>query len=48
MGAVGIEGALAWLLYAVIVVVWVAALAHSIAVNRREKGKGSASGSQPA
>ena len=38
MGAVGIEGALAWLLYALIVVVWVAALAHSIVVNRQEKG----------
>jgi hypothetical protein len=33
----GIEGATAWLLYAIIVVVWVAALAHSIMVNRREK-----------
>ena len=37
MGTVGIEGALALLLYALIVVVWVAALAHSIMVNRQEK-----------
>jgi uncharacterized membrane protein YfcA len=37
MGAVGIEGALTLLLYALIVVVWVAALAHSIMVNRQEK-----------
>jgi uncharacterized membrane protein YfcA len=37
MGAVGIEGTLATLLYALIVVIWVAALAHSIMVNRQEK-----------
>ncbi len=48
MGAVGIEGTLAWLLYAVIVVVWIAALAHSIQVNRREKRKNVATESQPA
>jgi uncharacterized protein len=48
MGAVGIEGTLAWLLYAVIVVVWIAALAHSIQVNRREKGKNVVTESQPA
>ncbi len=48
MGAVGIEGTLAWLLYAVIVVVWIAALAHSIQVNRREKGKNTVTESQPA
>ena len=46
MGAVGIEGATALLLYALIVIVWIAALAHSIMVNRREKGKGEVS--QPA
>jgi uncharacterized membrane protein YfcA len=48
MGAVGIEGTLAWLLYAVIVVVWIAALAHSVQVNRREKGKNTVTESQPA
>jgi len=39
MGAIGIEGALALFLYAVIVVVWIAALVHSIMVNRQEKVK---------
>ena len=34
----GIEGATAILLYALIVVVWIVALVHSIMVNRREKG----------
>jgi uncharacterized membrane protein YfcA len=48
MGAVGIEGATALLLYALIVVVWIAALAHSIMVNRREKGKNAVTESQPA
>ena len=48
MGAVGIEGATALLLYAVIIVVWIAALVHSIMVNRKEKGKNAATGSQPA
>ena len=48
MGAVGIEGATALLLYAVIIVVWIAALVHSIMVNRQEKGKNAATGSQPA
>src|ERR687898_2298636 len=38
MGAIGIEGATAMLLYALIVVVWIVALVHSIMVNRREKG----------
>jgi uncharacterized protein len=37
MGAVGIEGTLATVLYAFIVVIWVAALVHSIMVNRQEK-----------
>ncbi len=48
MGAVGIERASAWLLYAVIVVVWVAALVHSIMVNRQEKVKNAATEGQPA
>jgi uncharacterized membrane protein YfcA len=47
MGAVGIEGALALFLYALIVVVWVAALVHSIMVNRQEKVNTVAEG-QPA
>src|SRR5918997_888575 len=46
--AVGIGGATALLLYAVIVVVWLAALVHSIMVNRREKGKNAVTESQPA
>ena len=37
MGAIGIEGALALFLYVLIVVVWIAALIHSIVVNRQEK-----------
>ena len=37
MGAIGVEGALALFLYAVIVVVWISALVHSIMVNRQEK-----------
>ncbi|HEX2182991.1 MAG TPA: sulfite exporter TauE/SafE family protein [Rubrobacteraceae bacterium] len=48
MGAVGIEGATALLLYAVIVAVWLAALVHSIMVNRQEKGKNAVTESQPA
>jgi uncharacterized membrane protein YfcA len=48
MGAVGIEGATALVLYAMIVVVWLAALVHSIMVNRQEKGKSAITGSQPA
>jgi uncharacterized membrane protein YfcA len=47
MGAVGIEGALALFLYAVIVVVWIAALVHSIMVNRREKTKNAVAEGQP-
>jgi len=38
MGAIGIEGATAIVLYALIVVVWIVALVHSIMVNRRERG----------
>jgi uncharacterized protein len=37
MGAIGIEGATATLLYLLIVVVWVVALVHSIMVNRQER-----------
>src|SRR5215213_419189 len=35
--AMGVSGATAMLLYALIVVVWIVALVHSIMVNRREK-----------
>src|SRR5215208_7958537 len=48
MGAVGIEGATATLLYALIVVVWVVALVHSIMVNRREKTSNEVAEGQPA
>jgi hypothetical protein len=48
MGAVGIEGATAMLLYALIVVVWVVALVHSIMVNRREKTRNEVTEGQPA
>ena len=37
MEAIGVEGALAMILYVLIVAVWVAALAHSIQVNRKER-----------
>ncbi len=37
MGAVGVEGVLAIVFYVIIVAVWLAALIHSIEVNRREK-----------
>jgi hypothetical protein len=37
LGAVGISGPLAILIYVAIVAVWIAALAFSIQVNRREK-----------
>jgi hypothetical protein len=37
LGAVGISGPLAVLIYVTIVAVWITALAHSIQVNRREK-----------
>src|SRR5215212_1551562 len=37
LGAVGVSGALAVLIYILIVAVWIAALAFSIQVNRREK-----------
>ena len=48
MGAVGIEGATATLLYVLIVVVWVVALVHSIMVNRREKTSNEVAEGQPA
>jgi hypothetical protein len=37
LGAVGVSGPLAILIYVAIVAVWIAALAFSIQVNRREK-----------
>jgi uncharacterized membrane protein YfcA len=48
MGAVGIEGATATLLYVLIVAVWVVALVHSIMVNRREKTRNEVAEGQPA
>jgi hypothetical protein len=40
LGAVGVSGPLAILIYVAIVAIWIAALAFSIQVNRREKGSG--------
>lgn len=37
LGAIGVEGNIVFVVYALIVVVWMAALAHSIMVNRQEK-----------
>jgi uncharacterized membrane protein YfcA len=37
LGAVGVEGSMVFVIYALIVVVWLVALAHSIMVNRQEK-----------
>jgi hypothetical protein len=37
LGAIGMEGGLVFVVYTLIVVVWLAALAHSIMVNRQEK-----------
>ena len=45
--AIGVSGGLALLIYVLIVVVWVTALAHSIMVNRQEKKRTEAE-SQPA
>ena len=45
--AIGVSGGLALLIYVLIVVFWVAALAHSIMVNRQEKKRTKAE-SQPA
>lgn len=44
--AIGVEGGLVFVIYALIVVVWMAALAHSIMVNRQEKN--TAAQGQPA
>ena len=43
--AVGVSGPLAIVIYVLIVAVWIAALAFSIQVNRREKGAGGADSS---
>ena len=48
IGAIGIEGFLAGVIYLAIVAVWVAALAHSIQVNRKEKNGRLAEEGQPA
>jgi hypothetical protein len=48
MGAVGVEGVTATLLYVLIVVIWVVALVHSIMVNRREKARNEVAEGQPA
>jgi uncharacterized protein len=45
--AIGVSGGLALAIYVLIVVVWLAALSHSIMVNRREKKRAVAEG-QPA
>src|SRR3712207_552476 len=37
LGAIGVEGNVVFVIYALIVLVWLAALAHSIMVNRQEK-----------
>jgi uncharacterized membrane protein YfcA len=37
LGAIGVEGGVVFVIYTLIVVVWVAALAHSIMVNRQER-----------
>jgi len=47
LGAIGVEGNVVFVIYALIVLVWVAALAHSILVNRQEK-KRTVAESQPA
>ena len=40
LGAVGVSGPLAVLIYIAIVVVWIAALVFSFRVNRQEEGTG--------
>jgi len=40
--AIGVSGSLAYLIYAIIVVVWLAGLAHSIVVNRQEQASSAA------
>jgi len=47
LGAIGVEGNVVFVIYALIVLVWIAALAHSILVNRQEK-KRTVAESQPA
>src|SRR5215208_1353600 len=47
LGAVGVSGGLAVVIYVLIVVVWLTALGHSIIVNRHEKGDAATEG-QPA
>jgi uncharacterized membrane protein YfcA len=47
LGAIGVEGNVVFVIYALIVLVWVAALVHSIVVNRQEKMRTVAEG-QPA
>jgi uncharacterized protein len=47
LGAIGVEGGIVFVIYALIVVVWLAALVHSIMVNRQEKKRTVAEG-QPA
>ncbi len=37
LGAIGVEGGVVFVVYALIVVVWIAALVHSIMVNRHER-----------
>jgi uncharacterized protein len=39
LGAVGVSGGLAVVIYVLIVVVWLTALGHSVMVNRREKSR---------
>jgi uncharacterized protein len=46
--AIGVSGGLALAIYVLIVVVWLAALAHSIMVNRREKTSSEVAEGQPA
>jgi uncharacterized membrane protein YfcA len=48
LGAIGISGGTATLVYVLIVVVWLAALAFSIWVNRQDKARGSVAEGQPA
>jgi uncharacterized protein len=47
LGAVGVSGGLAVIIYVLIVVVWLTALGHSVMVNRREKS-GAVTEGQPA
>ena len=46
LGAIGVEGGIVFVIYALIVVVWLAALFHSIMVNRQERN--TAAEGQPA